>query len=417
MALVFTAMPPAFERVQAQEVRDSVRIHFRQGRSGLDMSLRDNRRALSRIADSLSTSYADSMYRLRKIVVEGGASPEGSVELNRRLSEKRAETLFGYLSQYGGLPDSLALFRFIGRDWKGLLRLAEADPRVPHREETLVFLRRVAKESRAGERAEDRNVEELVRLAGGAPYRYMYRTLFPELRASRLYLWYRKVWNPLKSPQPTAFAVPAPAALPQRLDLPRYTPAPPERPFYMALKTNLLYDAALIPNIGVEFYLKDGWSVSAGWMYGWWKKDRIHWYWRAYGGDIAVRRWLGKAAGEKPLTGHHVGIYAQTLTYDFEAGGRGYMGGEPGGTLLDRASFAGGLEYGYSLPVKPRLNLDFTVGIGYLGGKYYEYIPMDDCYVWQATKQRHWFGPTKLEVSLVWLLGRGNVNKGKGGGR
>ena len=185
----------------------------------------------------------------------------------------------------------------------------------------------------------------------------------------------------------------------------------------MAVKTNLLYDAALIPNIGVEFHLKNNWSLSAGWMYGWWKKDRIHWYWRAYGGDIAVRKWLGKAAREKPLTGHHLGIYGQVLTYDFEAGGRGYMGGEPGGTLFDRANFAGGVEYGYALPIARRLNLDFTIGIGYMGGKYYEYKPIDDCYVWQATKQRHYFGPTKLEVSLVWLLGRDNINKGKGGER
>ena len=105
------------------------------------------------------------------------------------------------------------------------------------------------------------------------------------------------------------------------------------------------------------------------------------------------------------------------LTYDFETGGRGYMGGEPGGTLFDRANFAGGVEYGYSLPVGRRLNLDFTIGVGYMGGKYYEYKPIDDCYVWQATKQRHYFGPTKLEVSLVWLLGRDNTNKGKGGKR
>lgn len=31
--------------------------------------------------------------------------------------------------------------------------------------------------------------------------------------------------------------------------------------------------------------------------------------------------------------------------------------------------------------------------------------------MWQATKERHWIGPTKLEVSLVWLLGHGNANR------
>lgn len=405
---------PVSPCIQAQEVQDSVRIYFRQGRSELDMSVRDNEAALRRIADSLSTSYADSVYILQKILVTGGASPEGSVALNRELSEKRAETLFGYLAQYGELPDSLTVFHFIGRDWEGLLRLVEADRGVPYRGQTLEYLRYVVRGSRYGEETEDRYVEGLASLKQGKPYRYMYTRLFPELRASHLHLWYKRVWNPLKSPAPTPFVVPLPADMPAQANVPR-APLPPRKPFYMAVKTNLLYDAALIPNIGVEFYLKDNWSLSAGWMYGWWKKDRRHWYWRAYGGDIAVRKWLGKAAEEKPLTGHHLGIYGQVLTYDFETGGRGYMGGEPGGTLFDRANFAGGVEYGYALPVARRLNLDFTIGIGYLGGKYYEYVPIDECYVWQATKRRHYFGPTKLEVSLVWLLGRDNVNKGKGG--
>ncbi len=76
-----------------------------------------------------------------------------------------------------------------------------------------------------------------------------------------------------------------------------------------------------------------------------------HWYWRAYGGDIAIRKWWGKAAGEKPLTGHHIGIYGQIFTYDFETGGRGYMGGKPGGTLWDKMNYIVGAEYGYSLPI------------------------------------------------------------------
>lgn len=86
------------------------------------------------------------------------------------------------------------------------------------------------------------------------------------------------------------------------------------------------------------------------------------------------------------------------------------MGGQPGGTILDRALWSAGIEYGYSLPVARRLNLDFTIGLGWIGGKYHEYLPMDDCYVWQSTSRLDYFGPTRLEVSLVWLLGRGNTN-------
>lgn len=75
----------------------------------------------------------------------------------------------------------------------------------------------------------------------------------------------------------------------------------------------------------------------------------------------------------------------------------------------------GGVAYGYSLPVGHRFNVDFTLGIGYLGGSYKEYIPLDGHYVWQTTKNRRWFGPTKAGISLVWLIGRGNYNEKKGG--
>ncbi len=187
------------------------------------------------------------------------------------------------------------------------------------------------------------------------------------------------------------------------------------KPFYMSLKTNMLFDLLLLPNVGAEFHFGKNWSATAGLTYGWWDRDSRHRYWRAYGGEIAVRRWFGKASEIKPLTGHHVGLYASLFTYDFEFGGKGQMAGEPGEPLWSNPSYAFGVEYGYSLPVSSRLNLDFTVGIGYFGGKYHEYEPVDNHYVWQATKQRRWFGPTKVEVSLVWLLGHGNRNVRKGG--
>lgn len=136
-----------------------------------------------------------------------------------------------------------------------------------------------------------------------------------------------------------------------------------------------------------------------------------------YGGELFCRYWFGAAADEKPLTGHHLGAYLQALTYDFEFGGTAHMGGKPGGTLFDRPHIGVGVEYGYSLPIAKRFNIDFSLGIGYLGGRVYEFIPTGDEYKWIATKDKHWFGPTKLEVSLVWLIGHGNCNQRKGGAK
>ena len=177
------------------------------------------------------------------------------------------------------------------------------------------------------------------------------------------------------------------------------------RPF-MAFRSNLLYDAALVPNLGAEFHLGGGWSLGGSWMYAWWRNDKRHKYWRIYGGDVEVRKYFGRRAVERPLSGHHIGVYGQMLTYDIETGGKGYLG--------ERWSYGAGLEYGYSLPIGRRLNLDFGVGVGYLGGEYKTYEPKDGHYVWQETRRRNWIGPTKAEISLVWLIGNKKIKNERG---
>lgn len=69
------------------------------------------------------------------------------------------------------------------------------------------------------------------------------------------------------------------------------------------------------------------------------------------------------------------------------------------------------MSYGYSLPIGRQFNIDFTLGVGYLSGDYMKYQPEDNCYVWESTRKRKWFGPTKAEVSLVWYIGGRNELK------
>ena len=389
--------------VSAQENCDTVRNHFRQGDAQLDLSFGDHRAALEGIVQRLWEKRGNPALRLERLVYVGGASPEGSVAINRRLSEKRARALFGYLARYVSLPDSMTASEFVGRDWEGLLRLAEQDEGVPFRAEALALLQEICREK--GDDSLD-PLGRLQRLRGGEPYRYMYRELFPALRRSQVEFRYRAV-EPLVVHD--TLWLRDTVWLHDTVYVEVKTEVPVRKPFYMSLHTNMLYDLALVPNGGVEFYLGRGWSVAGNWMYAWWKSDRKHNYWRIYGGDLAVRKYFGRLAKEKPLTGHHAGVYGGIVTYDFELGGRGYLG--------DRWSWHAGVEYGYALPIARRLNLDFSLGLGYLGGEYKEYLPIDDCYVWQATKRRRWFGPTKAGIALVWLIGHGNENQRKGGRR
>ena len=292
---------------------------------------------------------------------------------------------------------------------------------MPHREEAVDVLRNVPEFTCDNKGALiDSRKKHLMELQYGRTWHYMHKHFFDRIRNASVILVTVRQKPEIEEKtvvreEPVVLTPADTTAVAEKADTVAAVSPETSSPFYMALKTNMLYDVLAVPNIGVEFYLGGNWSVSGNWMYGWWKKDSSHRYWRICGGDIAVRYWFGRKAHEKPLTGHHVGIYGQVFTYDFEWGGKGYMGGKPGGMLWEKMNYAAGVEYGYSLPIARRLNIDFTIGLGYWGGKYYKYIPMDGHYVWQATRNRHWFGPTKAEISLVWLLGRGNSNNKEGG--
>jgi hypothetical protein len=167
-----------------------------------------------------------------------------------------------------------------------------------------------------------------------------------------------------------------------------------------------------VPNLALEFHIADAWSVSAGWNHSWWRSSDLRRSWRFNCIDLALRRWF---SSNNDFTGHHVGIFGQYFTYDFAFGSHGYLGGKPLGNSLQNGSYTVGVEYGYSLPIARRFNIDFNIGLGYMSGKYYEYTFVDDHSVWQGTKNRRWLGPVKAEISLVWLIGKTRDRAKKGG--
>ena len=422
-------------------MKDSAEIRFRTSGSGLDFDRDTNGAKLETLKKRIhDMPSADTSLFISSLRIIGSTSPEGSADYNRLLSKKRAEAVYDYLTESVSLPDSITNIEFPGRNWKGLFNLVVSDRAVPSRSEVLALLREAVTDSELSTAASNQLLYRLKKLENGEPYLYMYRRLFPALRASYVYVEYEKRPN-LKSDckefeiidtvslQPVDSVVTkseetGPTVCPtidagylSSPDLSIYidTDTDAKKTFYMDIRTNMLYDIAAVPNIGAEFYVGKNISVYGNWMYGWWDNDARHRYWRIYGGELGARLWLGRKAHAKPLSGHHIGVYGGLLTFDFEWGDTGYMGGLPGGTLWDRSLVNAGIEYGYSLPVSNRLNIDFSIGLGYLGGYYIKYFPFDNEYYRQKEYKLRFFGPTKLEVSLVWLIGRGNHNNRKGG--
>lgn len=243
------------------------------------------------------------------------------------------------------------------------------------------------------------------------PYRYLWRTHFPGLRASEVFV-YATVEPPIIESEISAPSDPSDLSdlsdksdMSDQSDNPALPALPLRRGYRFALKTNALFDlGGLLPNIGVEFPVGEHLSLGANWMYAWWKNHDRNRHWRIYGGDIDARWYFARHDG-RPLTGHHLGVYGQVLLFQIAFGGKGYITGIPGENLWGKPYLGGGVEYGYSKQIAKRFNIDFSLGLGYMAGEYRTYRPIDGHYVWQSTHRRNWFGPTKAEISLVWLIG------------
>ena len=412
----------------AASIQDSLRttIYFRPGYSLLELSYRDNAANMKALTQGIQTIKGNPCVQLQHIRILSAASPEGNSALNKRVAKRRGERLRDYLKETLVLPDSIFTVSSAGEDWQGLASLI-AKEKTPWRNKALQIIRHTPEWVTRNGKVVDGRKRQLQNLDGGKAWKYMLDNHFYTLRTgavvvcevktlaaestpsaaeARLEQARQEQARPESASQQSASQSPSSPPFPAIPSQVNPAQEPPPVASYFALKSNLLYDALLVPNLALEASIGSGWTLGAGGMLAWWSKDAKHRYWRIYGGGLEIRKYFGTLSKSKPLQGHHLGIYGDFLTYDFEFGAKGYQ---------SKATYAAGIRYGYSHPIANRLNLDFALGIGYLHSNYKTYVPRDGCYVYQETKKQKWLGPTQAEISLVWLLGKGNTNKKKGG--
>ncbi|MCI2082473.1 MAG: DUF3575 domain-containing protein [Bacteroidales bacterium] len=352
--------------------RDSIKVYYVLNGSRLDVSYKDNGAELARFTALLDTLTADPDAEIVSMAFIGSVSPEGPLYINRRLSHDRIVSLENYLKSH----------------------------------------------SMAYAAVNESKDERITRLEDYTKLQY------PGLRFASLVLtWLTPAPEPVVEPEPQPES--EPAIVPEPEPEPVAEPEPELEPVSVPekkecwncplwVKTNLLYDLALTPNVGIEVNLGNRWSLQGQWEYAWWKDDNIHWYHRIYGGALELRKWFGGYDGDA-MHGHHIGVYALGNTYDFEAGKLGSwinnsaFQSETGN--LSYLSYGTGITYGYAFPIAKKWNLDIGISVGYYTGEYMVYKPVDSDYVWQETMKRNYFGITGAQISLVYVLGCRNHNR------
>lgn len=169
----------------------------------------------------------------------------------------------------------------------------------------------------------------------------------------------------------------------------------------VAVKTNLLYDAAANVNLGFEFPLAPRWSFDLSGDYNQWT-IREH-KWKHWFAQPEFRYWFCER-----YVKHFVGVHG--------IGGQFNVGNLPNNIRFLGSNFSaltdyryqgwgvgGGLAYGYALPLSQHWNMEFEIGAGYV---YLEYdaFRCQGCGKNVGSGHHHYIGPTKAAVNLVYLF-------------
>lgn len=170
-----------------------------------------------------------------------------------------------------------------------------------------------------------------------------------------------------------------------------------------AVKTNLLADAFVSPNLGVEIGLAPRWTLDVSGQFNAWtlSHDRRWKHWLL---QPEARYWFCDR-----FSGHFIGAHIH--------GGQYNIGGVDGkveflGTdfrKLEDTRYQGwfvgvGVAYGYAWILGRHWNLEAEIGIGYSYTRYDRFRCIGCGKKIETDKPHHYVGPTKAAVNLVYVF-------------
>lgn len=368
-------------------------IFFPINSSYVDSTFSNNSHTIKTIRQDIRNTFcADSTlhFEMDSILIIATSSPDGSLEFNRNLARRRAESTSRLILEL--FPESAALnikVQCVDEDWDGLRQILRADPDFPQRDVMLDII-----ESELTADAKEKALRNCKEGWANLVSNHIY-----VLRNSSISLNVLGVQDEFAIAQPLESLsaicyIPVFEAPESGIIYLIREPEPLTRKTFMAVRTNLLVPAT---NIGAEFCLGNSWSVGADYYFPWLcRKDDHKNAMQMLAWGVTGRYWLGKGRTYKNrLLGHSVGLGTYIGYYDLERNYTGHQG--------EFASVC--LDYMYAMPVfNNRMHLEFTVGLGYL----YSYARPYDVFESGGkafregyTKNIHWAGPLKAGVSLV----------------
>lgn len=175
--------------------------------------------------------------------------------------------------------------------------------------------------------------------------------------------------------------------------------APPEtRLPVIAVKSNLLYDLTTTINLGLEIGLSPRLTLDIPVNYNAWK----------FSNDMRLRHW-----GVQPelrywtcqrFDGWFIGLHGHYARFN--------VGAFPDWSFISENMqknryegdlYGAGVSAGYSWILKKRWSMEATLGVGY-ARLVYEKYPCTECGTSSGRKTKNYFGPTKVGISLIYMI-------------
>ena len=144
----------------------------------------------------------------------------------------------------------------------------------------------------------------------------------------------------------------------------------------VALKTNLLSDGFLNPNLGMEVGVAPKWTVAADFQFNGWtlSNDRR---WKHWAVQPQARYWLCDRFG-----GHFFGVHVH--------GGQFNVGA--------------GVSYGYDWVLNKHWNLEAEIGVGYSYTRFDQFRCAGCGKKIASDKSHNYYGITRLSIGIVYLF-------------
>ena len=384
----------------AAEASDTLEVHYRVGISSLDPNFADNKRQIDQFVDYVNATYANVPAQYLKLDVYSGASPEGPIELNRRLGEERGLALKeALLEKLGWLKGRISVYNQ-GARWGGLYKAIE-DSNEPWKYDVLKIIQEGPSEDTW---SRDEREAKLRKLDRGRVWSVLNSKYLPALRTSGSAVIAR-IENPTSKDtiviRDTVYYVPEPCQ-------------PYIAPVFLnhvwALKTNLLMWGVIAPNIQAEFSLgkTNRWSIEGEFFAPWWIWSHNAHAEQFLNLGVELRYWLGNRQRHHRLDGWHIGPALAIGYYDFEwKRSEGYQG--------EYLNLYCNIGYQHRWGRRKQWAVDGGIGFGYIPTQYRHYLgsskfpvgheeKRDYHLMWQNTQWKHLIGATHANVTLAYMF-------------